>query len=60
MKTWMTVCLIGLTALSVGPKALSAVSESSATALSAGGRPTFDMSISDFREKFNAENPSFS
>ncbi len=25
--------------------------------LSAGGRPTFDMSISDFREKFNAQNP---
>ncbi|BBV74017.1 DUF1454 family protein [Klebsiella electrica] len=58
MKTWMTVCLIGLTALSVGPKALSAVSESSATAsYLLAGAPTFDMSISDFREKFNAENP---
>ena len=58
MKTWMTVCFIGLTALSVGPKALSAVPESSATApYLLAGAPTFDMSISDFREKFNAENP---
>ena len=53
MKTWMTVCFIGLTALSVGPKALSAVPESSATAplFLLAGAPTFDMSISDFREK---------
>ena len=58
MKTWMTVCFIGLTALSVGPKALSAVPESSATApYLLAGAPTFDMSISDFREKFNAANP---
>ena len=49
---------IGLTALSVGPKALSAVPESSATApYLLAGAPTFDMSISDFREKFNAANP---
>lgn len=51
MKTWMTVCFIGLTAISVGPKALSAVPESSATApYLLAGAPTFDMSISDFRE----------
>jgi hypothetical protein len=52
---------IGLTALSVGPKALSAVPESSATApYLLAGAPTFDMSISDFREKFNAIIRSFS
>jgi hypothetical protein len=52
------LCLIGLTALSVGPQALSAVSESSATApYLLAGAPTFDMSISEFREKFNADNP---
>lgn len=58
MKMWTTLCFIGLTALSVGQKALSAQPESSTTApYLLAGAPTFDMSISEFREKFNTDNP---
>ncbi|MGE0972727.1 DUF1454 family protein [Klebsiella sp. WOUb02] len=58
MKKWATLCLIGLTALSVGHKALSAEPEaSSAAPYLLSGAPAFDISISEFREKFNAENP---
>ncbi|MCF6687423.1 DUF1454 family protein [Raoultella terrigena] len=58
MKKWATSCLIGLTALSVGHKALSAEPEaSSAAPYLLSGAPVFDISISEFREKFNADNP---
>ena len=58
MKKWATLCLIGLTALSVGQKALSAESDSAATApYVLSGAPVFDISISEFREKFNTDNP---
>ncbi|MEF3109174.1 DUF1454 family protein [Raoultella sp. WB_B2P2-3] len=58
MKKWATLCLIGLTALSVGHKALSAEPESSSAApYLLSGAPVFDISISEFREKFNADNP---
>ncbi|TDQ22408.1 uncharacterized protein DUF1454 [Raoultella sp. BIGb0149] len=58
MKKWATLCLIGLTALSVGHKALSAEPEaSSAAPYLLSGAPVFDISISEFREKFNADNP---
>lgn len=58
MKKWATLCLIGLTALSVGHKALSAEPESSSAApYLLSGAPVFDIAISEFREKFNADNP---
>lgn len=61
MKKWATLCLMGLTALSVGQKALSAEAESNATApYLLSGAPVFDISISEFREKFNADNPKLS
>ncbi|MEN0614137.1 DUF1454 family protein [Klebsiella indica] len=59
MKKWTTLCFIGLAALSVGPEALSAGSESTTTApYLLPGSPVFDTSISEFREKFNANNPN--
>jgi hypothetical protein len=58
MKKWAILGLIGLTALSVGPMALSAETESAATApYLLSSAPIFDVSISEFREKFNADNP---
>ncbi|EPG6259541.1 DUF1454 family protein [Klebsiella aerogenes] len=58
MKKWAILSLIGLTALSVGPMALSAETESAATApYLLPSAPIFDVSISEFREKFNADNP---
>ena len=61
MKKWATLCLIGLAALSVGQKALSAESDASATApYLLSGAPAFDISISEFREKFNNDNPKLS
>ena len=59
MTKWLTLCLIGLTALAVGQNALSAETGESTTApYLLSGSPTFDLSISQFREKFNADNPS--
>ena len=58
MKKWTIVCLSGLMGLTVGPHALSAESESATAApYLLSGAPSFDLSISQFREKFNADNP---
>lgn len=61
MKKWTTLCLMGLAALSVGQKALSAEPDANATApYLLSGAPVFDISISEFREKFNNDNPKLS
>ncbi|ADO46371.1 DUF1454 family protein [[Enterobacter] lignolyticus] len=59
MNKWLTLCFIGLVGLTAGQRALSA-DESGTTAAPylLSGAPTFDLSISQFREKFNADNPS--
>ena len=58
MKKWTILCLSGLMGLTVGPHALSAESESATAApYLLSGAPSFDLSISQFREKFNADNP---
>lgn len=57
MKKWTILCLSGLMGLTVGPHALSAESESATAApYLLSGAPSFDLSISQFREKFNADN----
>ncbi|KAF1367709.1 MAG: YiiQ family protein [Yokenella regensburgei] len=59
MKKWITSVLFGLAALAVSSGALSAEASSSATApYLLPGAPTFDLSISQFREKFNTDNPT--
>lgn len=59
MTKWLTLCFIGLAALAAGPGALSAEpAESTAAPYLIPGSPTFDLSISQFREKFNADNPT--
>ncbi|MBB1202281.1 DUF1454 family protein [Enterobacteriaceae bacterium 89] len=59
MTRWLTLCLIGLAALAAGPGALSAEPADSTTApYLQPGSPTFDLSISQFREQFNADNPT--
>ncbi|PLN79820.1 DUF1454 domain-containing protein, partial [Klebsiella quasipneumoniae] len=58
MKKWTLLCFSGLMGLAVGPHALSAESESTTAApYLLAGAPSFDLSISQFREKFNADNP---
>ena len=58
MKKWTILCFSGLMGLAVGPHALSAESESTTAApYLLAGAPSFDLSISQFREKFNADNP---
>lgn len=59
MKKWTILRLSGLMGLAVGPHALSAESESTTAAAPylLAGAPSFDQSISQFREKFNADNP---
>ncbi|HGX9943162.1 YiiQ family protein [Klebsiella pneumoniae] len=59
MKKWTILWLSGLMGLAVGPHALSAESESTTAAAPylLAGAPSFDQSISQFREKFNADNP---
>ncbi|MBE8768301.1 DUF1454 family protein [Klebsiella quasipneumoniae] len=57
MKKWTILCFSGLMGLAVGPHALSAESESTTAApYLLAGAPSFDLSISQFREKFNADN----
>ncbi|MED6001588.1 YiiQ family protein [Klebsiella pneumoniae] len=58
MKKWTILWLSGLMGLAVGPHALSAESESTTAAAPylLAGAPSFDQSISQFREKFNADN----
>ncbi|MFK3659467.1 DUF1454 family protein [Scandinavium sp. NPDC088450] len=59
MTKWLTLCFIGLATLVAGPYALSAESADTTTApYLLPGSPTFDLSISQFRERFNAENPT--
>ena len=60
MKKWTILWLSGLMGLAVGPHALSAESESTTAAAPylLAGAPSFDQSISQFREKFNADNPN--
>jgi hypothetical protein len=59
MMKWLTLCFIGLTTLAVGSSALSAETGETTTApYLLSGSPTFDLSISQFREKFNADNPT--
>ncbi|MEF3175774.1 YiiQ family protein [Klebsiella pneumoniae] len=62
MKKWTILWLSGLMGLAVGPHALSAESESTTAAAPylLAGAPSFDQSISQFREKFNADNPKLS
>ncbi|HHG0882199.1 TPA: YiiQ family protein [Klebsiella pneumoniae] len=59
MKKWTILWLSGLMGLAVCPHALSAESESTTAAAPylLAGAPSFDQSISQFREKFNADNP---
>ena len=58
MKKWTILWLSGLMGLAVGPHALSAESESATAApYLLSGAPSFDLSISQFREKFNVDNP---
>ena len=59
MKKWTILWLSGLMGLAVGPHALPAESESTTAAAPylLAGAPSFDQSISQFREKFNADNP---
>lgn len=59
MKKWTILWLSGLMGLAVGPHALSAESEltTAAAPYLLAGAPSFDQSISQFREKFNADNP---
>ncbi|MFG6654098.1 DUF1454 family protein [Scandinavium sp. M-37] len=59
MIKWLTLCFLGLMALAIGPNALSAETGENTTApYLLSGAPTFDLSVSQFREKFNADNPT--
>jgi len=59
MTKWLAVCFLGVTAFAVSPIALSAETTDATTApYLLTGSPTFDLSISQFREKFNADNPT--
>lgn len=58
MKQWITLCLAGLISLSVSQAVLSAETPAAVAPYLLTGAPAFDLSISQFREKFNTENPS--
>lgn len=59
MTRWLTLCLIGLAALASGQNALSAEpADTTAAPYLIPGSPTFDLSISQFREQFNSDNPT--
>jgi Protein of unknown function (DUF1454) len=59
MIKWLTLCFLGVTALAVAPGSLSAETGETTTApYLLSGAPSFDLSISQFREKFNADNPT--
>lgn len=55
MKRWMALCLMGIVAMAASQNALSAESPAAPYLLS--GAPSFDLSISQFRERFNHDNP---
>lgn len=58
MKKWISVCLAGLLALSAGRFAFAVESPDTTAPYLLSGAPTFDLSISQFRERFNIDNPS--
>lgn len=58
MKKWITRCLAGLLALSASMAVLSAEAPTAVAPYLLSGAPAFDLSISQFREKFNADNPN--
>jgi hypothetical protein len=60
MKKWATLCLIGLAALSVGQKRCPPSQTPALRRPIFSGAPAFDISISEFREKFNNDNPKLS
>ena len=55
MKRWITLCLLGIATMATGQNALSAEPPAAPYLLS--GAPSFDLSISQFRERFNRDNP---
>ena len=58
MKKWITLCLVGLITLCTGQAALSAETSTAVAPYLLTGAPAFDLSISQFREKFNTDNPT--
>ena len=58
MKKWITLCLIGLLTLGAAQSVLSAQPPTAVAPYLLSGAPAFDLSISQFREKFNADNPT--
>lgn len=58
MKKWITLCLVGLITLCTGQVALSAETSTAVAPYLLTGAPAFDLSISQFREKFNTDNPT--
>ncbi|MFJ2975914.1 DUF1454 family protein [Kluyvera sp. NPDC087067] len=58
MNKWITLCLVGLFTLFTGQSALSAETSTAVAPYLLPGAPAFDLSISQFREKFNADNPT--
>ena len=58
MKKWISVCLAGVIALSAGRFAFAVESPDTTAPYLLSGAPTFDLSISQFRERFNIDNPS--
>lgn len=58
MNKWITLCLVGLFTLFTGQSVLSAETSTAVAPYLLPGAPAFDLSISQFREKFNADNPT--
>lgn len=58
MKKWITLCLVGLVTLCTGQAVLSAETSTAVAPYLLTGAPAFDLSISQFREKFNTDNPT--
>lgn len=56
MKRWIALCLMGIAIMAAGQSALSAEPPAAPYLLS--GAPSFDLSISQFRERFNHDNPT--
>ena len=57
MKHWITLCLAGLITLSFSQASLSAEKPAAVAPYLLAGAPAFDLSISQFREQFNTQNP---
>jgi hypothetical protein len=58
MKKWISLCLVGFIMMSSGRAVLAVELPGSTAPYLLSGAPTFDLSISQFREKFNADNPT--